>query len=293
MLKRRYASIPIDRIKVLNSRNRDQARFRENVRSIEDVGLLRPVVVNDRYYKRTGYYDLVCGQGRYLAFRRLDRSEIPAELISCSKKEAYLYSLVENIARVPPGTMWFAREVKRMYDSGLTFAQLSSITGNSETYVRDYVRLVEQGEKKLIEGVEAGLFPISFAMQVARSDSSMVQTILMNAFDEGVVNSRNLPAVRRVIESRTRHRQESEGVRRSVSGVRNDYTLKQLKADITKITREKAAFVDEASVKENRLLVLLDGLSTLWSDEELSTLVASEGIGPIPAMKGVYNVTRR
>ena len=132
MAKRKYAKIPIDRVKVLNPRTRNRAQFRENVRSIEEVGLLKPVVVNGRNLKRTGWYELVCGQGRYLAYKALGHSHIPAEVISCSKKEALLYSLVENIARVPPGTMWFAYEVKRLRDAGWGFEQIAKIVGSQQ-----------------------------------------------------------------------------------------------------------------------------------------------------------------
>ena len=49
MEDRKYATVPVDAIKVLNSRNRDRGRFEENIRSIKDVGLLRPIVINERY----------------------------------------------------------------------------------------------------------------------------------------------------------------------------------------------------------------------------------------------------
>lgn len=38
--QRRYEEIPVDQIKVINSRNRDQKQFDMNVESIETVGLL-------------------------------------------------------------------------------------------------------------------------------------------------------------------------------------------------------------------------------------------------------------
>ena len=59
MSERKYQDIPIDKIKVLNSRNRDSEEFQQNIRSIRDVGLLKPIVVNGRYFKKTGNYDLV------------------------------------------------------------------------------------------------------------------------------------------------------------------------------------------------------------------------------------------
>jgi len=289
MKDRKYEKIPIDKIKVLNSRNRNKVRFQENIRSIKDVGLKRPIQVNERYYNKTGYYDLICGQGRYLAYKALKCTVIPAEVLNCSKKQAYLLSLVENIARVPPGTMWFACEVKRMYNNGFTLMQISNITGKSETYIRDYIRLVEQGEERLIKGVEDGIFPISFAKQVARSDSSNIQNVLMDAYDKGIVNSTNFPTVKRIIDLRLRRGKEPERKDYSVRSSSSGYTVKQLKTDITKLTREKEAFVNESSIKENRLLSLLDGLKALWRDKATAELITSERIGPMPELKGTYN----
>jgi ParB family transcriptional regulator, chromosome partitioning protein len=291
MEDRKYAHIPINEIKVLNSRNRDRARFEENIRSIRDLGLLRPIVVNERYYEKSGFYELVCGEGRYLAHVELEKTEISAEIINCTRKEAYLYSLIENIARVPPGTMWFAKEVKRMCDSGISYTQISKITGKCEGYIRDYVHLVEQGEERLIKGVEDGIFPIIFAQKVARSDDSSIQGILMDAYDSGIVNSCNFPTVKKLINNRSKKgKLRHEGPSDAHAHHAKDYSVQQLKHDIVKITKEKEAFVNEAEVKENRLLSLLGGLRTIWEDEQAIDLIQAENIGQLPELKGMYNV---
>ena len=290
MQQRKYAKIPIREIKVLNSRNRNKKKFQENIRSIKEVGLLKPIVVNEKNYQKNGYYELVCGQGRYIAYKSLGYEEIPAEVRNCTAKEAYLCSLVENIARVPPGTMWFAREVKRMRDSGFSYERISQITGKSEGYLHEYIRLVEKGEERLIKGVEENLFPISFATKVARAEIAGVQNILMDAFDCGIVNSQNFPTVKKIIDMRMAR---GEGVEKRTGGpspLPQDYTIKQLKHDINKMTKEKEAFVNEAEVKENRLLSLLYGLHTLWKDQKVIELIKSENIGPMPELKGKYNV---
>ena len=43
--ERRYEEIPIETVKVINSRNRDQEQFDMNVESIEQTGLLKPIRV--------------------------------------------------------------------------------------------------------------------------------------------------------------------------------------------------------------------------------------------------------
>jgi ParB family chromosome partitioning protein len=61
--ERRYEKIPVDKVKVINSRDREQEQFEMNVESIEQIGLLKPIRVNDKFLERSGYYELICGEG--------------------------------------------------------------------------------------------------------------------------------------------------------------------------------------------------------------------------------------
>ena len=108
--ERRYEELPVDKIKVINSRNRDKDQFEMNVESIDSVGLLKPIRVNDKFLEKSGVYELICGEGRLLAHRQLGRETVLAEVVTCTRKEALLQSLIENIARTKPGSMDFARE---------------------------------------------------------------------------------------------------------------------------------------------------------------------------------------
>lgn len=51
--ERRYEDAPIDRVKVINSRSRDQEQFEMNVESIGRVGLMKPIPVNDKFLDKT------------------------------------------------------------------------------------------------------------------------------------------------------------------------------------------------------------------------------------------------
>ena len=44
-------------------------------------------------------YELICGEGRLLAQLQLGKTTVTAEVVSCTRNEAYLESLVENLAR--------------------------------------------------------------------------------------------------------------------------------------------------------------------------------------------------
>lgn len=289
MSKRKYRNIPVDKIKVLNTRRRDRGQFDEIVRSIKEVGQKKYIIVNERSFRKTDFYELVCGEGRFLASKELGRTHILAEVINCTKKTAFINSLVENIARLRPGTMWFAYEVKRMYDSGLSLEDIGKIVGHTPQYVSEYVRLVEQGESRLIKGVEQGLFSMKFAMLVARSDDTDIQNVLMDAYDKGIVTCANFSTVHNIIEQRA-----SRGNRECTSAPAKrplvNYSVKQLQDDITRITKEKEAFVNEGTLKENRLMTLLGCIGRLKQDEGLMDLLLIESIGTFPELKGQYNV---
>lgn len=278
---RRYEAVPIAQIKVINSRNRDKEQFDMNVASIDHVGLIKPVRVNDKFVERTGMYELICGEGRLLAHQRLGHETIQAEVVTCSRKEAYLQSLVENIARTRPDSMDFAREIKRLHDEGWSCEQLAHITCKTEHYVREYIRLVEQGEERLIRGVEQGIFPIKFATQVASTDDSQLQNVLMDAFSEGLVTTTNFAQARRIISARAR-----EPKTRQVSA---KYTVTQLRHDITDVTRAKTSYVREAKSKENRFMALLSGINAIWKDEAFLQLLREEKLPDRPELAGDFH----
>lgn len=283
MRDRRREIISVDKIKVINSRNRDEQQFALNVKSIKTNGLLKDIRVNDKFLAKSGFYELICGEGRLIAHKQLGRSHIRAEIVTCTRKQAYLESLVENLARSRPGTMEFARELKNLHDEGWTNEQLAAIACRSAEYVRHYITLVEKGEERLILGVEQGVFPISFAVLVAGSEDSAIQNVLMDSFDRGIVNCENFAKARAIIKTRMQSCDRKDGRNGA-----HKYTVNTLKNDIAKATQAKESYVREAQDKETRLFVLLDGLAALWSDATLLELLHAEGLGKRPELAGTY-----
>src|SRR5215475_9455879 len=127
MKDRRREMIPVDKIKVINSRTRDEAQFSLNVQSIDAVGQIKDIRVNDKFLAKDGVYELICGEGRLIAQKRLNQTHIHAEVVTCSRKQAYLESLVENLARSRPGTMDFARELKNLRDEGWGYDRIATV----------------------------------------------------------------------------------------------------------------------------------------------------------------------
>lgn len=280
--RRRYQDTPIAKIKVINSRNREQDQFDMNVQSIGQVGLLKPIRVNDKFLERTGMYELICGEGRLLAHKKLGRKTVLAEVVSCTRKEAHLQSLVENLARTKRDSMEFARELKRMHDEGWDYKKIASVAVKDESYIRAYIRLVEQGEERLIRGVEQGVFPIKFATQVASTDNAQLQNVLMDAFDEGLVTTNNFAQARRIITSRARDSKHRTGETSA------KYTVTQLRQDIAEATKAKTSYVREAQTKENRFMTLLTGINVLWKDAALVQILREENLHQRPELAGDF-----
>lgn len=92
--------IPIDRIDVLNPRDRNKRVFEEIVGNIKTIGLKKPITVTPRTGEDGAErYLLVCGEGRLSAFRSLGEAEIPALVVTVNDEDAFIMSLSENIAR--------------------------------------------------------------------------------------------------------------------------------------------------------------------------------------------------
>lgn len=285
MADREYWMVPVDQIRVVNPREREKNQFQENVRSINDVGLYKPILVNKRNLAATGFYDLICGQGRLMAHKQLGKTHIQADVLDIDERQAQVMTLGENIARTPPQTIEYARALKDMRDHGMGVKEIAFITGKAQDYIYRYIQLVDQGEERLIKGVEDGVFSLNFAMAVAQSEDRSIQHLLMDAFDNGLVTVNSLPRVRKVIEDRL-----ARGKALNSSKPAAPYTVEALKRDIGKITREKESFVREVGIRENRLTRILVTLQQLRSDEVLSKRLLAAGLAERPQLKGDYGL---
>ena len=177
--------------------------------------------------------------------------------------------------------MDFARELKRLRDEGWSHKQIARIACKSESYIRQYICLVEQGEERLIDGVEKGVFPIAFAVLVASAEDAELQNILMDAFDDGLVTTNNFALARKIITARSKdHKQQRP---------EKPYTVDQLKQDIAEVTKIKTSYIREAKTKENRFMTLLSEINLLWRDEEFRQLLREESLFERPTLSGDFH----
>lgn len=142
--------IELDRIRVSDHNVRKKGASQEVdelAESIKAVGLIQPVEVTKR---PGGEYDLIVGQRRYLAHKKLGRKTIRAQVFDkLTKDEAMIRSLVENVHRVELNHADAAKAATVLYKRfGKDIDKVREVTGLSPQRIRQYVYIDELASDK-------------------------------------------------------------------------------------------------------------------------------------------------
>jgi ParB family chromosome partitioning protein len=271
--------VPIDRITVINPRKRNRKVFEGIVRSISQLGLKRPITVIRKANPDGETFDLVCGQGRMEAFKVLGQTEIPALVIEATTEEALVMGLVENVARRQHRAIDLLQDVEGMKRRGYSIEQIARKTDLSPDYVRGVIRLIENGEHRLLKAVEAGTMPISVAMQIAESPDEEVQSALQQAYEKGELKGRKIVLARQLIEQR---RRRGKGFRTAVNNGGPRLSPAALIRTYQQDVERKRQMVRKAEVTRDRLTFAVQALRSLLADDGFAALLREEGLDTLP-----------
>jgi ParB family chromosome partitioning protein len=186
-MKEEVKLIPIESIRIVNPRYRDQKKFQTIVRSIKSLGLKKPIKVSlrtDHEGKEPGY-DLVAGQGRIEACMVLGFKDIPAIVVNVSKEDRLLMSLVENMARRFPAPMDMIAEIQRLKADGYSNVIIGQKLDIDHTLVGGLLTLMKSGEERLLEAAMQNKIPIGVAIEIAKADGAESQRELLKAYEAG------------------------------------------------------------------------------------------------------------
>jgi len=283
--------VPIARIEVLNSRDRNMKVFEEIVESIQLLGLKKPITVAERAGEDGQLkYMLVCGEGRLNAFRILGETHIPALVVDVSDEDAFIMSLAENIARRGYRPLEILADIELLRERGYTADVIIQKTGLSPKYVRDIVFLLEQGEERLIEGVQRGSIPLTTALEIARASANDPQNgsgeggesnlgdLLQEAYENGQLKGRQIIEAKRLIEKR----QELGPSSPNAAQIKPPTSSYSLVRTYQKEVDRQRKMVLKAEHSHQRLLLVVQGLKKLFADENFVTLLRAEGLDTLP-----------
>jgi len=273
--------IPVDRITVLNPRDRNKKVFRQIVDSISKVGLKKPITISlCKTSNEEPTYELVCGQGRLEAFISLGQHEIPAIVVDVSEEERLIMSLVENLARRQHRPLELLQDIGELKKRGYSDTDIAKKIGLSREYVHAIIHLLEEGEERLLIAVEAGQIPLSVAIDIAESDIEGVQEALAEAYEKGLLRGKKLLTAKRVVERRRRQGKALDSAKSKEGRTRiSSNTLVRV---YKKEADRQRLMIKKAEITQNRLLFIVEAMRTLLADENFTTLLRAEELSTMP-----------
>ena len=117
----------------------DDAKIDELAKSIEASGMLQPLVVRTR----AGGYELIAGERRLRAARRLGLSEVPIIIHETADPNSLLLALIENLQREDLNPIEEAAAFAELQEQfNLTQEQVAEKVGRSRPAVANALRLL-------------------------------------------------------------------------------------------------------------------------------------------------------
>jgi ParB family transcriptional regulator, chromosome partitioning protein len=118
----------------------DEVKLNELAQSIAASGVVQPIVVRALGKDR---YQLITGERRWLASRKVNKATIPAIVRQVSDEQAMEMTIVENLQRADLNPMEQARAYQRLsQDFKMTQEQMATRTGKERASVANFLRLL-------------------------------------------------------------------------------------------------------------------------------------------------------
>jgi ParB family chromosome partitioning protein len=272
--------IPVAKITVVNPRVRNRKVFKEIIANIAQVGLKKPITLT-KHTDPDGdsRYDLVCGQGRLEAYKALGQTEIPALVVTAGEEDCAVMSLVENFARRQHRAIDLLHDVEGLKRRGYDEPEIARKTGLSVEYVRAIIRLIENGEHRLLRAVESGHIPVSTAVEIAQAEDAEVQNILQQAYETKLLRGRKLMIAKRLIEQRRRRGKGFKaGGQARGQPLSSTALIRAYREDVDR----KRVLVRKSNATRDRLIFITEAMRKIVAEENFITLLRAEGLDTLP-----------
>lgn len=130
----------IDRPKDIARIQIDEEYINELAQSIEERGQLEPIRVRER----DGRYEIVFGDRRFLACKKLGVKTIDAVIVECTSAAGLIDRTIENVQRVDLTPIEEAKEYYRLVkEMDLSFGRIAKLTGKSPGSVKRSLKLLK------------------------------------------------------------------------------------------------------------------------------------------------------
>lgn len=271
--------IPLDKIIIVNPRDRNKKLFKEIVANIGQIGLKRPITVTRRMEADGPFYDLVCGQGRVEAFRALGQDEVPALVVNANPQDCLIASLVENCARRQHRAIDLLQDIGGMKKRGYGVPEIARKTGLSAEYIYAVVNLLERGEERLLRAVEAGQIPFSVALEIADAEDKDIQAALQTAYEKNILRGKKLLTAKKIVEAR---RKKGKALKNHFQVRLRPVSSEALMQAFQDDTDRKRILIRRAEAAKSQLTFITQAVRKLLDDVALRGILSDEGFASLP-----------
>jgi len=155
--------------------NFNDEALEELAMSIKELGVIQPITVRKLDFNR---YQLVSGERRYRASKRLGLGHIPAYIRIANDQESLEMALVENIQRKDLDPIEIALSYQRLIDEiELTQEKLSERVGKKRSTITNYLRLLRL-DPIIQTGIRDGFITMGHGRALVNVDNRQEQIAL-------------------------------------------------------------------------------------------------------------------
>jgi len=162
-------------------KNFDEDSLQELADSIKQVGLIQPILVQDR----KDHYEIVAGERRWRASKLAGLKEIPVIIRNYTEQEIMEISLIENIQREDLNPIEEAQAYKRLLtEFNLKQDEVAERVSKSRTAVTNSIRLLKLSDKVQQMVIDDMISTGHARALLALEDPEVQYTLAQKVFDE-------------------------------------------------------------------------------------------------------------
>jgi len=161
----------------------DENYISELASSIHENGLLHPICVA----KKGDRYQIVSGECRFLAFKKLGMSDIPCNIRDLDNRDILVIRATENLGRKDLSPIEEAVIYDRLYDGlGMTYADIGKKIGHSAGHVQRRIKLLGFDDS-ITKALHNGKMKVGVAEELMRiRDDARREYLTEMAIEHGI-----------------------------------------------------------------------------------------------------------
>lgn len=166
----------------LNPRRRfDSEHIKELAGSIKRDGLWNPIIVREC---SDGKYDLIAGECRLRAVKRIGLVNIRARILRIDDEEAKLLALKTNVMRRDLNPVEEGQGIRKLVDIGWSLKKIAKNLNKSLTWVYTRLKLAENGSEGLQNAVLTEQITFTSAVKISELPEGLQGPVVSKAIKE-------------------------------------------------------------------------------------------------------------